>query len=200
VTPRHRYAVTARPHAGYRGRAHGLTPPRPRDCPCTRSRRPGRAVPIHVARMRALSSSQRPMHLPLPRICSGAAQSRLPRLPLPPAGARRCAPWFVAPTRVRAPRKPPPTPLERSRARALAGRLACTPALRPPRPTAASLAADRRRSRFPPSQLRQSREGESKPHPSRLLAGVRPSLAAGRPCATAGDVLAKIEIFPGACV
>jgi hypothetical protein len=137
---------------------------------------------------------------PLPLFCTGAAQSRLPRLPSSSARARQCAPWFITPTRVRALRKPPPAPLGHSRARALAGRLACSPGLRLPRPTAAPLAADRRRSRFPPNQSRQSPEGESKPHPSRLLAGARPSLTVGRSCAAAGDLLARIEIFPGACV
>jgi hypothetical protein len=102
--------------------------------------------------MHAIRLPRRPTHLPLPHIRTGAAQSRLPHPPLPPAGARRCAPWSVAPTRVRAPRKPPPTPLGPSHAHALAGQPASSPALRPPRPSATSLAADHRRSRFPPSQ------------------------------------------------
>jgi hypothetical protein len=59
--------------------------------------------------------------------------------------------------------------------------------LRPSRPSAASLAADRRRGYFPPNQPHQATEGESKPHPSRSLAGVRPPLAAGQPCSAAED-------------
>jgi hypothetical protein len=80
----------------------------------------------------------------------------------------------------------------------LAGLLACSPALRPPRPAATLLAADSRWSCFRPNRPHQSTEGESKPHASYSLVGVRPSLAAGRPCSVAGDLLARIEIFLGA--
>jgi hypothetical protein len=74
------------------------------------------------------------------------------------------------------------------------GPSACSPALRPPQLTAASLAADRRRSRFLPNQPHQVTEGEFKPHPSSSLARVRPSLAAGQPCSAAGDLIV-ISVF-----
>jgi hypothetical protein len=74
------------------------------------------------------------------------------------------------------------------------GPSACSPALRPPQLTAASLAADHRRSRFLPNQPHQVTVGEFKPHPSSSLAGVRPSLAAGQPCSAAGDLIV-ISVF-----
>jgi hypothetical protein len=70
----------------------------------------------------------------------------------------------------------------------------CGRSSRPP----PSLAADCRRSSFRPNRPHQSTEGESKPHHSHSLTGVRPFLAAGQPCSATRDLLARIEIFPGA--
>jgi hypothetical protein len=194
------------PCVGYRGWAHGHAHSRPpaRDAAgraalfgCHRwpraappAPRPGSAC-VHAHQY----ARPTPHALILPCIRPGAAPSR-PAAPAVAAG--RSSP--VRPTVLRpsssssatlASTLTPWTPC----ALALAGRPTCLPALRPRQPTAALLAADRRRSRFRPSRPHQSTEGESKPHPSRSLGRVRPFLAAGRPCFADGDLLARIAIF-----
>jgi hypothetical protein len=158
---------------------------------------PGPSRPSHLACMRAIRPARRPTHSS--RLAFARAQLRAapPRPTSPPVGARRCThcpPPLLEykrhsslhpnpldpPVHVHWPAEPP-------------ARRHCDRRSRPP-----LLAADRRPSRSPPNRPRQSTEGESKPHPSRLLTGVRPSLAVGRSCAAAGDLLARIEIFPGA--
>jgi hypothetical protein len=184
LVPAYPHARTpARPRCQLSGRTVRTPSPGPRAAPT----RPRPSRPSHLACMRAISPPPTPHASLLPHICSGAAPRRFSASTAPPRRAHRCAPRYTAPARVQASQKAPPAPLEPSCARALAGRLACSPALRSPRPTTASLASDRRRSYFPPNRPYQATEGESKPHPSCSLAGVQSLLAAGQPCSAVGD-------------